>query len=892
MADQQKQQQQQQQSQYVAAAGVVTPAVQVNEQPSYTAQNPALLIPQQQQGTSLQPPVQDPTTFSEQSPSYSLFSTIWTPQPNEQQNQNPAMIDATAAAADNNIGVNPVQKQLSGVSSAQVYSILSEQTENITTNSPQQSGLNGSQVAAMNAASPLQQEQVGMAGSSGSVWEAAAHQQFVHKNQQGLPHESSGIEPSPLHTGKEEPSYSGPSAALLQYNQQVYGRLQEGQNPQAVNQVLQQQEKVMSFLQSQPPQAMQFEQHNPGTPHPPPQQFDVDEVGIQFNSLMIEFLKEQQHMEHQAPAGAQQPQIIGDPRVDPQSVVTQQQQKQAALILQLLQQHHLNPASLALTPAQQQQLLQQLQLYQYNQQQQQQQQQSAEHVAQQQQQHQQQQQQQQFPPYTAVAQQYQNLLGKLVQLHQSGQLAHLQPAALASLLMGQQSQQQVGVHAVQEQYAGSTAGGSGIIYDQYQQTGQQPAAQVQQPTAEVTEDQARFQQNRTRSQQQLVVETEAVPVAQYDKVKRENGRLQGEVERLHKEVQRQKALREDDRQEFLAAKERLKKGWAQDRDDFARVKEQLKKKNADHHVQNGRLAQSFKEAEQTIRSLREFCASNGYQLPPELESATNARGRPKPGEDVQTPTAQQAGQAQPATAAQQQQQQDTEKFDDVISIFSRDESSVQVDMDAEDHIGEVGDESETHHAKHGSTTDAMPRTPQSEPAEQDDSTDMVTRQAVQAAATAAAALNQLALTLAQQMPSDQPVVSDISNIQNLTNVLTSIAQSVPGDQSANGNPATNPPPETSTAPSTPLSNAGQLDAMDQIVGTGQVQGQGVEPVENAQNVQKVETNIDNMGSKMDAVKEEGEREGDDEILQSQQQQLQSKLEQIEGEENTIKDCNQ
>jgi len=43
-------------------------------------------------------------------------------------------------------------------------------------------------------------------------------------------------------------------------------------------------------------------------------------------------------------------------------------------------------------------------------------------------------------------------------------------------------------------------------------------------------------------------------------------------------------LREDDRQEFLAAKERLKKGWAQDRDDFARVKEQLKKKNADHHV--------------------------------------------------------------------------------------------------------------------------------------------------------------------------------------------------------------------------------------------------------------------------------------------------------------------
>ena len=31
-----------------------------------------------------------------------------------------------------------------------------------------------------------------------------------------------------------------------------------------------------------------------------------------------------------------------------------------------------------------------------------------------------------------------------------------------------------------------------------------------------------------------------------------------------------------------------------DRDDFARVKEQLKKKNAEHHVQNGRLSQCLK----------------------------------------------------------------------------------------------------------------------------------------------------------------------------------------------------------------------------------------------------------------------------------------------------------
>eukprot|EP01024_Parvocaulis_polyphysoides_P072066 TRINITY_DN9044_c1_g1_i2.p3 TRINITY_DN9044_c1_g1~~TRINITY_DN9044_c1_g1_i2.p3 ORF type:complete len:241 (-),score=66.19 TRINITY_DN9044_c1_g1_i2:712-1434(-) len=240
-------------------------------------------------------------------------------------------------------------------------------------------------------------------------------------------------------------------------------------------------------------------------------------------------------------------------------------------------------------------------------------------------------------------------------------------------------------------------------------------------------------------------------------------------------------------------------------------------------------------------------------------------------------------------------------------------------MDAEDHIGEVGDESETHHVKQGSTIDAMPRTPQSEPAEQDDNTDMVTRQAVQAAATAAAALNQLALTLAQQMPSDQPVVGEISNIQNLTSVLTSIAQSVPGDQSnANGNPAVGTLPETSTAPSTPLSNTGQLDAMDQIVGAGQGQGQEATPTPTPphtstqveDNIQKVETVVEDQGSKittgnmgsksstenvaskvvgdnvgvskMDAVQEEGEGE----------EEKQQKREQIAGEENTIEDCNQ
>ena len=51
---------------------------------------------------------------------------------------------------------------------------------------------------------------------------------------------------------------------------------------------------------------------------------------------------------------------------------------------------------------------------------------------------------------------------------------------------------------------------------------------------------------------------------------------------------------ETERNEFAEAKDRLKHSWAADRDDFARVKDALKKKNADHHVQNGRLSQALK----------------------------------------------------------------------------------------------------------------------------------------------------------------------------------------------------------------------------------------------------------------------------------------------------------
>lgn len=57
------------------------------------------------------------------------------------------------------------------------------------------------------------------------------------------------------------------------------------------------------------------------------------------------------------------------------------------------------------------------------------------------------------------------------------------------------------------------------------------------------------------------------------------------------QVARQKSLREGERSEFTDAKERVKASWAADREDFARVKESLKKKNAEHHLQCGRLSQ-------------------------------------------------------------------------------------------------------------------------------------------------------------------------------------------------------------------------------------------------------------------------------------------------------------
>jgi predicted RNase H-like nuclease (RuvC/YqgF family) len=76
-----------------------------------------------------------------------------------------------------------------------------------------------------------------------------------------------------------------------------------------------------------------------------------------------------------------------------------------------------------------------------------------------------------------------------------------------------------------------------------------------------------------------------------EKLKREAARLQVEVERLQAEVGRQKSLRETERTEFADSKERMKASWAADREDFARVKQALKKKNAEHHIQSGRLSQ-------------------------------------------------------------------------------------------------------------------------------------------------------------------------------------------------------------------------------------------------------------------------------------------------------------
>lgn len=67
--------------------------------------------------------------------------------------------------------------------------------------------------------------------------------------------------------------------------------------------------------------------------------------------------------------------------------------------------------------------------------------------------------------------------------------------------------------------------------------------------------------------------------------------------------------RESERLEFADAKDRLKHSWAADREDFARVKEQLKRKNAEHHLQNGRLSQALKvlQAPAAAAALCESC---------------------------------------------------------------------------------------------------------------------------------------------------------------------------------------------------------------------------------------------------------------------------------------------
>jgi len=122
----------------------------------------------------------------------------------------------------------------------------------------------------------------------------------------------------------------------------------------------------------------------------------------------------------------------------------------------------------------------------------------------------------------------------------------------------------------------------------------------------------------------------AVGDAQTEKLKREVARLQGEVERLDKEVARQKSLREGERSEFTDAKERVKASWAADREDFARVKESLKKKNAEHHLQCGRLSQAVKEAEAVARGLRDLCARHGVLVP----AALDGPGAPVPAPPV------------------------------------------------------------------------------------------------------------------------------------------------------------------------------------------------------------------------------------------------------------------
>uniref|UniRef100_A0A061RRF8 Uncharacterized protein n=1 Tax=Tetraselmis sp. GSL018 TaxID=582737 RepID=A0A061RRF8_9CHLO len=117
-----------------------------------------------------------------------------------------------------------------------------------------------------------------------------------------------------------------------------------------------------------------------------------------------------------------------------------------------------------------------------------------------------------------------------------------------------------------------------------------------------------------------------VPVSQAEKLKKEISRLQSEVERLEKEVTRQKGLRESERTEFMDAKERLKASWAADREDFARVKEGLKKKNAEHHIQSGKLSQAVREAESVARGLRELCAREGVPIPSYLDGPGHGPG--------------------------------------------------------------------------------------------------------------------------------------------------------------------------------------------------------------------------------------------------------------------------
>eukprot|EP01025_Chloroclados_australasicus_P046763 TRINITY_DN5169_c0_g1_i1.p1 TRINITY_DN5169_c0_g1~~TRINITY_DN5169_c0_g1_i1.p1 ORF type:complete len:898 (-),score=139.73 TRINITY_DN5169_c0_g1_i1:402-3095(-) len=869
---------------------------------SSQGQGQALFLQQQSQQQAHSPSLNIGQQLQEQqqqsAPSYSLFlnNTIWTPQPSaESQSQQAQLVSET--------GSTPVQKQHSGLSN-QVISILSDGgTENMTGTT--QHVTNGSQIAQINL--PVSQAGAALGGSGAGVWETQQQYMqpnYIQPNQNPESNTAAAMEHDLGQGQGQDRGYTVPSAPLLQFYNNIYGSSQVGAEEtqgqaQQGSQIYHQQDKVLAYLQSQH-QGLQYEQHPSGTPHPPQQVFDVEDVNQQFSNLMLEVFKEQ-HGAHQVAASTGQQSLIGDQQQQHLDSVSQQQQKQAALIQQLLQQHHLNPASLALSASQLQHLQQQLQLlYQYNQQQPQQ---NTEQLAQQ---------QQQLPDYNVVLQQYQTLLAKLVQLHQSGQLANIQPAALANLLMGQQHRHQVAAAAQvaqsqqqqqQQQQQGSsqmaeygTASSNPNIFEYYGQgTGQQqvaasPAPAAAQSSAELSDEQARIQQPRSRQQSQQPADSESVPVMQYEKLRRENIRLQNEADRLQKEVQRQKSLREDDRQEFLAAKERLKKGWAQDREDFARVKEQLKKKNADHHVQNGRLAQQCKEAEQMIRSLREFCAQNNVQLPPELESATNTRARSRVAEDSESQVVQ-STQVQPQQQSSTQVVEQERGGDENVSVFSKDESSVQVDMDAVA-MGEEGEEPQYSQQPKPNSMEVIPRTPQSEPADQEESADIVTKQAVRATAEAAAALSQLALTLAQQMPSEQPLVAGDVNLNDLSNALTSLVQSVPDGGGASSATLNSPQhidaAQTAMNEETPKTPVSLPDAMDQIVGNSSLEQQ----VQIAQVGQEV--SISTPTKSQDAETQLGQGQVQDKVQGQQKQQ--AKMEVVketeeEGEhvENVSKD---